>query len=526
MARLDHYLDCEDYQNRPASNYEGFSAFAIENDDHAHHFAMTDPAGNVLLISEGYASEAGRNNGIESVMRNRDIDERYVVRQGKDGDAAWYVCLLAGNKQEIARSCGFSTEEEAQAWVTNCLDYKNINVNRAVAAAPRVENRNEDEYLPCKNYEGHPRSEKHPGFTTFFYEPTGQHYFAWVNNDGSVILKSEGYPTTPPRDNGIESVIKNRDIEARWSEKQDEHGYYLSLKAGNHQEIGRSCHYQTAGSRWSWLPFAAVAAPVVLESAKLEPEPVKVEAPVVVVPPPPAPKPIVVETAKVEPPKVVITPKPIVTQKVEPVVVPPVVTPAATTDGCMRYWWLLPLLLLLGLLWWLMKDGCKQKEAVVVPPVVVEQKPAPVAQVPVCNCTGNQNPLFNIPTGVEPKSLKRLGTCPEFGNSHGLTTAQFLEKLTKKAASNNADKTFLDGVFKGMGYANGFADAKVEQFSEVEVPAGTAGNMGYSVFHKTAYDRLDATGKDLLAFRIKAANGCDMHFMKTCGNHFFFCPNK
>ena len=84
----------------------------------------------------------------------------------------------------------------------------------------------------------------------------------------------------------------------------------------------------------------------------------------------------------------------------------------------------------------------------------------------------------------------------------------------------------MDRVYKGMGYANGWADAKAEQFSEANVAPGTVGNMGYSKLHKTACDRLDATGKDLLAFRIKSANGCDMHFMKTCGNHFFFCTAK
>ena len=75
-----------------------------------------------------------------------------------------------------------------------------------------------------------------------------------------------------------------------------------------------------------------------------------------------------------------------------------------------------------------------------------------------------------------------------------------------------------------MGYTNGFAGASASLFSETRVTRGTNGNMGYSKSHQTVYAKLNAAGKDLEAFKIKAANGCDIHFMKTCGNHFFFCP--
>jgi hypothetical protein len=76
-----------------------------------------------------------------------------------------------------------------------------------------------------------------------------------------------------------------------------------------------------------------------------------------------------------------------------------------------------------------------------------------------------------------------------------------------------------------MGYANGFADAKADMITEAMVPSGTTGNMGYSPQHRTIYAQLSPDAeRDRMAFRIKAANGCDIHFMKTCGNHFFFCP--
>jgi len=49
--------------------------------------------------------------------------------------------------------------------------------------------------------------------------------------------------------------------------------------------------------------------------------------------------------------------------------------------------------------------------------------------------------------------------------------------------------------------------------------------MGFNAKHRTVYAKLNTTGRDLEAFKISAKNGCDIHFMKTCGNHFFFCPN-
>jgi uncharacterized protein YegP (UPF0339 family) len=639
MANFDNYLHCVDYQGHDAApNYPGFTQF-FKEDTGMWYFAMVSASGKVLLKSEAYASEAGRNNGIESVNRNRDIAERFSVA---NDDGHWRAILKAGNRQEIARSCGFDTEGEAQAHIATCdstyvepapmaIAADALTTEKAASAPKQL-----DHYLDCEVYAANPDLAQ-AGFSGFFDDARQNYFFAMHDRAGRVLLRSEGYTSEAGRNNGVESVIKNREIRERYKVKGYPDGRWVgSLVAGNNQEIGRSCPFRSEAEATAWIEdclgwnyvapvvvervveaapivvetpkievpvvVAAAAAPLVVEKLvefrKEEPkvevkiEAPKVEIPVVVVA---AAAPIIVEKVievikeepkvevkveekkveipvapiiaaapiivkkvvetivekKVEPakpayvpqkstpkpvvetPKVVETAKVVETKKVEtayvpkqaPVVVPPVVE--AEAGGCMKYWWLLPLLLALGgLIWWLTKDGCSKKAEMPIPKVEMPAAPvveAPKPVAPVCNCTGNQDPLFNIPTGVTPKSLTRLGTCPEFGNSHGLSGAEFYAKIAKKAASNKVDKAFLDRVFKGMGYT-GFVDAKPEMFSEVEVPAGTTGNMGYAVNHKTAYDRLDATGKDLLAFRIKSANGCDMHFMKTCGNHFFFCP--
>jgi len=47
--------------------------------------------------------------------------------------------------------------------------------------------------------------------------------------------------------------------------------------------------------------------------------------------------------------------------------------------------------------------------------------------------------------------------------------------------------------------------------------------MGYTKRHRMKYVQLNArNGRDLEAFQVSAINGCDVYFMKTCGNLFFF----
>lgn len=103
------------------------------------------------------------------------------------------------------------------------------------AAKPSV-----DDYLQCEDYAGA------EGFHTFFKEDKKEYYFAFNNKDGKTFLRSEGYSTEKAMKNGIESVTKNAPLEKRWTTGtvNDKYHYY-ALKAGNGQEIGRSCYYST-----------------------------------------------------------------------------------------------------------------------------------------------------------------------------------------------------------------------------------------------------------------------------------------
>jgi len=95
----------------------------------------------------------------------------------------------------------------------------------------------------------------------------------------------------------------------------------------------------------------------------------------------------------------------------------------------------------------------------------------------------------------------------------------------KNRYDKGQDRAYLDAVFRGMGYS-GFAEANEFMFAETTLVPGITGNMGFSTKHKIKHVTLNTRGADLEAFRIKAANGCDVHFMKTCGNFFFFCSRS
>ena len=158
--------------------------------------------------------------------------------------------------------------------------------------------------------------------------------------------------------------------------------------------------------------------------------------------------------------------------------------------------------------------------------VVVEGSSCPVIQEarPNLNICGTSNvAIFNVNTSATPKQMTRLGTLPEFGDSHGLSADQFFQKLQNRYSSNATDKAYLDYLFKSMGYSNGFADAQSYMFSEDVLPVGTAGLLGLGKQHHFNYSILPSNDRDRQAFRIQSANGQVVHFMKTCGNYFYGC---
>jgi len=143
--------------------------------------------------------------------------------------------------------------------------------------------------------------------------------------------------------------------------------------------------------------------------------------------------------------------------------------------------------------------------------------PEPIVQRTNLNLCGDSSvAIFDVPVSKTPKQLPRLGTLPEFGDSHGLSASQFYDKLNTRYSSNATDKAYLNYLFKSMGYSNGWADAQPYMFSEEVLPVGTRGLLGLGKQHHFNYSILPTNDRE-------SANGVVVHFMKTCGNYFYGC---
>jgi len=553
--KQDDYLGLSKYENHPASKENpNFSTFTHDDE---HYFAMLDKKGAVALRSEGYSSEKSRDNGIESVMKNKGLEERWSITEAMNH---FFLSLKAGNHQEIGKSGSFKTKAEAESYLSFLLgkggaapsdagapkksegghsagyaealaksgfvagkiisekrnvigETRNTDGNfsagyaAALAASGIVagkiisekrnaigETRNQiketrnDKGVIARNLIGEKRNPigetKNLINTTrssradvylpcpdylghnvvdkknnvAFFKKNGNEYFAIYNKDGSVRLRSEGFKNAADRDVELKQALSLMGDKKNY--KTVSRGRYTLdlLRNKDGREVARTCLTGKA--------MIAQAASIALMS-KLghedEPEPI----------------------------------------------------PASRGLGL----WPLAMLLLLPLIFLLGK--CTPTPIIGPPPLPIVAPAPVVAPVITCDCSKLTHPIFKLPAGAPPKATTVLGRAPEYGNSHHLDAPGFYNKLKTKFASSQMEKDFLNGIFKQMGYENGFSDATADLFKEVEVPYGVDGNLGTKVTHKTVYRKLNTSKKDRQAFRIKAKNACDFHFMKTCGNHFF-----
>ena len=91
---------------------------------------------------------------------------------------------------------------------------------------------------------------------------TGKYRFNLRAGNNEIILTSETYETKGSAENGIESVRKNSQDEARFLRKdaKDDSPYFV-LTATNGQVIGTSEIYTSAGGRDNGIKSVAANAP-------------------------------------------------------------------------------------------------------------------------------------------------------------------------------------------------------------------------------------------------------------------------
>ncbi|WP_313805951.1 YegP family protein [Flavobacterium sp.] len=90
----------------------------------------------------------------------------------------------------------------------------------------------------------------------------GEFQFVLKAGNGQVILASEGYTTKAACENGIESVKKNSQDDARFDRLESKNGKpYFNLKATNGQIIGNSEMYESVSARENGIESVKKNAP-------------------------------------------------------------------------------------------------------------------------------------------------------------------------------------------------------------------------------------------------------------------------
>jgi len=80
-------------------------------------FVLKATNGQVILASEGYTTKAACTNGIESVKKNSQIDERFDRKTAKNGQP--YFNLKASNGQIIGTSEMYSSSDACEKGIAS-----------------------------------------------------------------------------------------------------------------------------------------------------------------------------------------------------------------------------------------------------------------------------------------------------------------------------------------------------------------------------------------------------------------------
>ena len=580
----DDYLPCKAYQGHAVNDKINNVAF-FKGEDGQYYFALYNEDTSVRLRSEGFRTAQERDQELSGVVRLKDNQDFY---KRKERGKYYMDILYDETGREVGRSCLRNAEAEAAAAAAVAAAKKaeeeeaakraaeaaaakkaaeEAAAKKAAAAAAAVaaalaakkkeeeaqalalaaqeaeKNKDkEDDYLPCKAYQGHSVNDKRNN-VAFFKGEDRQLYFALYDKNGNVRLRSEGFKTAKERDQELSGVVRLKDNKDFYKRLEKGKYYMDILYDETGREVGRSCLRNAeeeaaalalATKQAEQKKAAAAAAAATAAAAALAATQKKKEeaAALALVTKQKKEKKAAAAAAAAATAAAAVSATRKTTGKKK-------VAAAATTEGSGTMGWLpwLLLPLLLAAVFYFTKGcyGCDDAasglptpmdvSSIVTPPVRANEVANAAAAMAATTCACNSEcSVMDLPENGRAQILTRLGTNPEFGNAHDLTPAQFLGRLRNRYATETADQKFLDELFKCMGYANGFADAKATTFSAVTLPNGKTGNMGYGANHGTTYATLNAKdAKDLEAFKIEAANGCDVHFMKTCGNHFFFC---
>lgn len=472
----DNYKPLAFYERQTEGMENGIETF--KGEDGLYYFAQFEN-GKIRLISEGYPTTGARDTGVASVEKNIGIEKRYDFR-GPLKNGKYDYRLKAGNGKEIARSVWYGSAAAAATGAAYLMGTR----KRVAAIAPT------------------PVEDVVPAGAPIEVEPVEVE--TGTNLGGAAAFAAAGAGMVA--------------MSAAASEPEVEAEYATAPKADPVADDNWSYEKESKGI-WGWLRWLLLLALLLLLLLFLL-KSCTGEKPVVTAP--------VVEPTLVScwddsqaeniascPTKVTCWDGSFVTSEA----VCPVETFTCWDGSSVTELSTCPV-----------EVEAVEETAPVMETIVEEPQPA-ASQVRIpdtfrgvaaaASMTAVIGKTIFSPGNEDVTVLTRLGTYPEFGDSHGLTSDGFYDKLLARYQTVTFDRNYLDYIAGEIGYDN-FMDIPRSAFSEVTVPNGSRGMLGAGEFHDYHYTEFAMDdARDLEAFYIQSLNGKDIHFMKTCGNYFY-----
>ncbi|MCR4859749.1 MAG: YegP family protein [Bacteroidales bacterium] len=84
-----------------------------------YQFNLKATNGQVILTSEGYTTKAACLNGIESVRKNAPIEDRFEIKEAKNGKP--FFNLKASNGQVIGASQMYASERTMKQGIASVM---------------------------------------------------------------------------------------------------------------------------------------------------------------------------------------------------------------------------------------------------------------------------------------------------------------------------------------------------------------------------------------------------------------------
>jgi uncharacterized protein YegP (UPF0339 family) len=179
------------------------------------YFHLIAGNGQLVLKSQGYASQQGAEAGIDTVKFNGALPESYQILESKDGQ--FYFNLLAGNWQVIGTSELYVSQSNAERAVSTVASLIAKATDGLAASGARFQ---------------------------VFKGLDGQYYFHLRAANGEIVLQSQGYSRKTSAVAGISSVSSNGAVASHYQVRDAANGQaYFVLKAANGEVIGMSEMY-------------------------------------------------------------------------------------------------------------------------------------------------------------------------------------------------------------------------------------------------------------------------------------------